>query len=348
MARKPVQLSFRSKKELIDAGIDLAKAKCAPHGYQPKTVRFRNLPTQIDPYSRSPNTVKDRVISILEFDSFREFMSLSRDVRSLSKENLRHGADARDVADRMWQGWDDDYNNDWMGGSHHEAMTSQTWAEGLDLLDGVKMDLSTTLRGCESVKRTRFWDIEGDDCDVSKAAVGIMECFQNRRRRRVSRSGRILRLTVDMTANADFSQEELKWTGIAVIASLLRLEQAGYRCEVFAHFASRRVRYDSRDNSPYDRLVTIVPLKKAEQVVDVETLMWGLVHPLCFRFLAFNAKLSLPVEVDGGMGCATTTPEGLQGDIHFVKTRTRDESIKQAQNGLDKIEQVGTYLSASA
>jgi hypothetical protein len=175
------------------------------------------------------------------------------------------------------------------------------------------------------------WGEDGDEFSRDRFDSGYLDCWQTRKRRTTETAGAgFLRLTVELSASANRNADSLIWSGIAAGKLADELETAGYRVEISAILSTRNL------NGHDYRTVDIVHLKRAEDPLNIDTVLFATAHPLFLRYHSFSAILRRPVRVKSNLGYPADTPPALRGDIHIAKVFSRTDAERVVRTELEK------------
>lgn len=267
-------------------------------------------------------THKDNIGSTWHVWSFGldEYLREARSLR-VHPKNAEHHVTREFTGEREWDA-------DFRGGTRDEALDLRTWPEGLAKLAEITLD-DIDLPDVGTVKRTRCWGETGDEFSRDRFDAGHLDCWETRKRRRRRTGGQVVRITVELTANAKAKADTLVWTGLAAAKLADTLETAGHRVEIDITVTTR----GANKSRTYDT-VDVIRVKNASDPLSLDALVLTLAHPLFFRFCSFASTLRRPIKVSGGMGSAAATPDGLRGDIHLPKVFTKQDAERAVRDAL--------------
>ena len=209
------------------------------------------------------------------FDSMEELVRAARAVPAIRARKHDH------TADRQFIGRD-------FGGDFEAVYRAahEPWGEGIAALERMLEELDDTPLPSPVSRRRRitFREDDGDQFDYDRARSG-QPCWRTTRRQN-TRGPATVTVIIDVCASAGKSAESILWRGAAGIALARRLEEAGYRVELWAVAKSLDVWSSGRtfDTSG----MTAVRLKAPSDPLDVATLV-SAVSGWCFRTLWFLA-----------------------------------------------------------
>jgi hypothetical protein len=206
---------------------------------------------------------------------------MSNVLTDLSPERWRLQADTlRDAVDwinRTPAVWDQKSSRDkrgyeWtLGASYEDALklASDGWPEGVRKLSALA---ATVPNGVEWFQEH---DVAGHYPDVPRALAG--DPFNMITRGKAHKPKPSMTLVVSYGANCDISGEAMWNYGAAVVALVDRLESRHVRCEVLSVWNTELRGRKRRRGS------MAVTLKRAEEVLDLSALAFGLAHPAMLR-----------------------------------------------------------------
>lgn len=133
-----------------------------------------------------------------------------------------------------------------------------------------------------SIEPRGFYEVAGDEVDVSRFLSGEPECMvEYRQELVVARRGKVASIVYHAVASAAFDSGTLIRRAAIVCALVDALESSGVRCEVFVDWSAAL----ERDGKPSASVV--MTAKRADDALDIDTLA-GLFHPATFRRLIFS------------------------------------------------------------
>lgn len=194
------------------------------------------------------------------------------------------------------------------------------WPEGETLARAYSLALVD--RVSNLIERPEYvYDVEGDGVDIGRYVEGEPECWLRQETRIVHGPGRRLyRIVLNVAALCTVSSDVLRARGATTAALAELLELAGHGVAIELVDVSQAF-------SAADRAVFRVPLKAADQPMDLSRLIYAMAHESCLRRLAFSimeafpAKLAKALEVKGGGSYGKPGPlradEREHGDIYI-------------------------------
>ena len=271
-----------------------------------------------DDYSRSVAYV---------FDSVEELLD---DVQTIPEERFGDNGyisikDGRFIG-RRFESWDDVY-----------AAAQSVWSEGLEIVDRMLADLDgiSLPRPTSRRRRTRFSEDDGDELDYDRFRDG--RDFWRSSRRENTRGPATITVLVDVGANCGVKHSDILWRGAAAIALTKRLEEAGYRVELWTvHLAAHAWQDGCCDVDSFQA----VCLKRPGDPLDISTLV-AAVSGWFFRTAMLRIKRLGTLELLDGCG-AHRDPRPV--DLDFVSHDEHRVLIAGAFNYQDAVAQVGNVL----
>lgn len=160
-----------------------------------------------------------------------------------------------------------------------------------------------------------FYDVTGQDWDISRVLEGEPECWINAEQVEVKApANQVIRLVVQAQALAVVSPEAMMWKGASVVALVALLEKSRRRVQIDLAFYNSGL-------SKGMHLMNI-PLKAAGDNSDYAKLAFALAHPACFRHLGFGV---MEKEGFGGKGSSQNLTKGEEMDILVPKGEPWDD-----------------------
>lgn len=209
--------------------------------------------------------------------------------------------------------------SDWHGGVDWDdtlTLARTGWADGLDAVADVRDALWDSLG--DSVERpSPRYAVAGQHVDVGRWLTGHPECMVAAPMEVETGVGRVAKVTVNGAVSGGVRADTLVYRGAAIALVVDALEACGVRCEVEWQMGI--------DDSQLLR----VPLKAADQPLDIDRLTFALAHPCMLRRLVFSWMECQPREwrdahsVGGGYGAPATTPNRYVGDVHSGRMHLR-------------------------
>lgn len=138
-----------------------------------------------------------------------------------------------------------------------------------------------------------YFDVSGGMVDVGRFLDGEPECMVETRLVEIAKPGRVISILVNGCFSAGISQTQFRQRGAAIVGLVDALEKCQYSTEVWLEVSHKTVSY-------------LVKVKGAEDMLDIDILMFAIGHEACFRQLSFaiqdGEKASLQVGSNSGMG----------------------------------------------
>lgn len=161
--------------------------------------------------------------------------------------------------------------------------------------------MAASLPRAEGHTRTKRRGAMGDELDIHTVYRGACDRAWTSSSRTVKRGSGILRLVIDIAANACTDADSLRWRGIAGLALSEVMSKAGYSVEIIAAFAVQN--YTGRRASRRMTCSTVVKPRTSQ--ADLGLLAATVALPAFFRTLGFAA---ICVEADRNK---STVDDGL-------------------------------------
>jgi len=166
-----------------------------------------------------------------------------------------------------------------------------------------KGELSREIAKLREVKR----DVTGGNVVVPLYVQGIPECMTRVVTRKVK--SKVIRMVLDPAVYCRISGEDLKSTATAVAIAIASLERSGFRVEVNI---MTTVVTGSRTGPRV--LSCMMPMKRAEEALNIPKLLFMVANPSYFRGLVFNWLTTNPrFPRNPGLGYSLSTELGSKG-----------------------------------
>lgn len=240
----------------------------------------------------------------LTFDSWGDFLEFSQKRTKAvgSVESSRSGIN----------------NRDFSGVDNFEeavSIANEGWSEGaskIKALSQVIMDKVTSM----IEKNTIQFDVTGNDFDMAAYLQGVPEHWYRMESHFEEGKGtKVLRLVYNQSASCGVDKDVMTAKGAAVVSLVGCLEASGFRVELLLRSTSKR-------GDAY-RIDTLVPIKAADQPIEIDRIAFAIAHPASFRRLMFSVWESSPAFVANcnfGYGHPTDMLPQFKGDITIEKS----------------------------
>ena len=214
----------------------------------------------------------------------------------------------------------------WCGGVTFEQavhLARVGWPDGAAKVASLAAEVGDAAGGLvERSTASISYGVSGLWVDVGRLVTGEPECCAAYD---TTESVCVQKVVVNVSANAGVDPDSLLSAGAAVLAAVDACESVGRRCELW--IGSGSVRFGDKAT-----LQVLVPVKAADQHVDVDRLAFLLCHASTLRRLMFS------VEEDAGFppGNCKTHPLDVP-DAVVTPEVSRDSSIKARQETVAEI-----------
>lgn len=159
------------------------------------------------------------------------------------------------------------------------SLAQHGWPEGLGLMMKMREDLGVVYGSLVKRARTRM-DWTGGTVSVARWLGNKPKPFRRRVQQFELGTGRVISLTVDISASAYVPKENMMRRGASILLLIDALETAGISCQV-----EIRERVAGRyEGASY---CIQVPIKQAGEHLDMDLMAFALVHPSVLRRLCF-------------------------------------------------------------
>lgn len=124
------------------------------------------------------------------------------------------------------------------------------------------------------------FDVSGGTVDIDRFLMGEPENMIEQELMPTAKHGKVVRLIVASSVHCGITQETINKRGAAIIGLIEALAMAQHTLEIWRH--------DGTSSGKYSwQCVTL--LKRPEDALDIDSLMFGLAHPSMFRRIIFSA-----------------------------------------------------------
>jgi len=236
-------------------------------------------------------------------------------------------------------------NPHWSGTDTWEdalALGEKGWFEGVEQIENILKKVQTAGQAISGRARSRLRGVSGSRVDVPRALSGSPYCMTKRRKVR-TKDGTHIKVAVNLSASAGISAEKIMRRGGAICALISRLELDGYAVELVAYEACQKA----------GKLITFVPVKRPEDVLNIERVAMTLAHPSTLRRAMFAVQERLPQGVfnltcGGSYGrpadLTDSEKEMLGITLNMTKIGTSGEGEPNWDSGTD--EEVALWVQA--
>jgi hypothetical protein len=170
-------------------------------------------------------------------------------------------------------------------------LAREGWAEGRAEVERLRAALVGTLVG-QLRQQEYVLDVQGLVMDMGLVTEGQPECWLDTRDTDERRTGgRIVRVHLNGVVSANIEHDVIRARGAAVAALCDLLEAAGRRVELTISYALSTL--------PRKRVAMLVtvPVKQADEPLQVDQLAFMLMHPSALRRVAFSTWECLPADM---------------------------------------------------
>lgn len=192
---------------------------------------------------------------------------------------------SRKVTDK-WQGKENKHiDPTWCGISSKEEAYKLLVNGWKDKVKAVST-LSNKVEGNDEEKRNkRVNSVVGYTPIIPLALKGVPNCMVDTESKKIK--SKVLKIIYNLGLTCDYSSEDILNCGLKFINAIYDLEHSGYRCEILG-----LQMFCSKDNKTIDGFM--IHLKDANQPLDLQRLMFPLLHPAMFRVVGFDWQDRFP------------------------------------------------------
>lgn len=167
------------------------------------------------------------------------------------------------------------------------------WPEGREKMQPMKRRVEELVRQRVNSRQEVLWDVAGSVVDVGRFCGGEPENMMYFEPMPTDGKGRIVKLSVNVTASAGIKAENIFWRGAAIIALVDLLESNGFSVEIEA--------CDGRRGGGM-KLEYRVPVKVPGYALDEDRLTFVLASPAFLRRILFAVNEREPEAVRRAIG----------------------------------------------
>jgi hypothetical protein len=157
------------------------------------------------------------------FDSLADMVGACKEIPAERSAEGASGIDNEKFAGRQFGTLDEAF-----------AALQTAWTEGIEVVErmGRELDAADLPKPVSRRRKPRFSEDDGDELDYDRLRTG--RAFWRTTRRENTRGPATITVVVDVCANARVKHHDILWRGAAAVALTKRLEEAGYRVELWA------------------------------------------------------------------------------------------------------------------
>lgn len=164
------------------------------------------------------------------------------------------------------------------------------------------------------VRRSTVNDVAGFMPNVPNYVLGIPTNMIRDNRTMIS--SKVLNVFINISAAWHVNKEDIKRNAAKYVCAINRLEEEGYRCNVYAGSAGER---GDRKN------LLVVKIKSDKEPMNLAKMAFPLCHPSMLRRLKFKWMETIPIDFGSGYGQSITNDteinkllKNIFGDIKFT------------------------------
>lgn len=227
--------------------------------------------------------------------------------------------------------------SDWYGGySANDAMSRHDWPEGRAYFSDIRPTIES-IAAPMARRRKRMRSEHDGELSLDRALAGETDCFDDMRPATVPSSGRIIRVSIEFGDHSGIEGKDLAWGGCAAAIFVDAAEDAGYRCEIDGLMPTR----NTYPHQPFNRNALIrVPVKQAEQPLDIDRLLFVVAWPAFFRGCVIATLAKAGAQCGQGYGRPGPAPDWAHGDVHFGRAANRSDALRSLQIALDTLKEL--------
>jgi len=224
-----------------------------------------------------------------------------------------------------------------------KSLANQDWPAGEMILDNITRKLACLdlPKPVTRRRKARFDENDGDEVDHDRLRNG--DAYWRRVQRANATGIQTISLFAAVSGSAALSSEDLMWRGAAMVVLADMLEQAGYRCEMYA------VRCNENAFRNGDGILQTVRLKRADQPLDKSTLV-NAIAGWFYRTIWFQSQYAVrPEQASASMGRRESLElkRGLLQQLAGNQTLIFDDLFTAAQ-AREVVEKEIAFLNSTA
>ncbi len=228
------------------------------------------------------------------------------------------------------------------------------WAEGRERMSAMQKRLTELVRQRVNSRQEVLWDVAGAVVDVGRFCEGEPENMMYFEPSPTEGKGRIVKLSVNVTASCDIQANDIYWRGAAIISLVDLLESNGFSVEIEVCEGSR-----SRGCSLMEYSF---PAKVPGYQLDVDRLAFVMANPSFLRRVMLAVEEREPASIReefgfrlGHRGCygypaeVSQEPSGEEAGISVPSLKSWERTFRGEQGAVDWVlEQARAVLGVEA
>jgi hypothetical protein len=231
------------------------KAQEAPNTPTPSPSAPKPVPSQPRPIRKIAGkpTVIDR------FGSWQEFVDVAVKSRNPEKQSTTAGKEFTGSAS-----WEEALD-----------LSRKGWKEIRPSVDAMVDSLDAKIAPALQPAFINYFDVSGGMVDVGRYLNGEPECMIETHLIETAKPGRVVGILVNGDFNGGTQGREIQKRGAAIVALIHTLEKMQHSTEIDVEISS------------LEGLTTVIRLKNADDVLDIDSLMFAIAHPSALRRIYF-------------------------------------------------------------
>lgn len=189
----------------------------------------------------------------------------------------------------------------WNGGVTFEQaieFARHGWSEEHEALEGMLQGLNVTLEETMATTFETVWSVEGGAVDMDRFLSGEPENMVMFQTTNATAKNQVVKILVSTGVLSDVDADSIRLRGLAVCCLIEMVQRSGKAVELWAEStASKAGRHPVRHT-------TLVKVKEAGSYLDLDQIMFAMVHPSWHRRMVFSCREHEPanIRVRGGFG----------------------------------------------
>lgn len=187
------------------------------------------------------------------------------------------------------------FSTDW---DHHVELMTTGWAGGRKQFSDARRDSGVPLSAPVVESFEAAFDVCGSVVDMGRYVDGEPENMLDYRLEEIEGTGNIITILAGGCVAGRTSTDSMVRYGVALACTVDLLESNGYRVELLVSYSSYHNTFEGATGKTY--LNSVVPIKRANEPLDVERFIKTLVCPSWFRRGMFRVDEAMVHELSGG------------------------------------------------
>lgn len=204
------------------------------------------------------------------------------------------------------------FSADW---DHHVDLMTTGWADGRNQFAAARADSGVPVNAPVVESFEAHFDVCGSVVDMGRYVDGEPENMLDYRLEEIEGAGNIITIVAGGAVTGGTSTTTMIRYGVGLACTIDLLESNGYRVELLVAYSSKHPNYTKYLGKQY--LNAVVPIKRADEPLDVERFVKTLVCPSWFRRGMFRVDEAMVHELSKGKQRIHEITHGGYGRVNW-------------------------------